>query len=66
MLKRPRTSKRLTSGLAVAAGVGLLAFEVGQIRKGDVEAYFWLLVGGLMLVLGLVGLFERSDGGGTP
>ena len=66
MLKRPRRSKRLSSGVAAAAGVGLLAFEVGRLRQGDAEAYFWLVVGALLVVLGLVGVFDRSGGDPSP
>jgi hypothetical protein len=66
LLNRPRPPKRLSAGIAAAAGVGLVMFELGRLRQGDAEAYFWLFVGGLMVLLGLIGLFERAGDGPRP
>jgi hypothetical protein len=63
MLQRPRKSWRLQSALAVVAGVGLLAFEMSRIQQGDKEAYFWAFLAGLMILLGIAGVFALGGDG---
>ena len=55
-----RRTGKLFPALAVIGGVVLVVFEVGQIRRGaGGEVWFWLVVAGLMIVLGLFGLFDK-------
>ena len=51
-------SKRLMPAIATAGGVALAAFELRRLGQSGGEAWFWLLVAALMIVLGLVGLFQ--------
>jgi len=57
----PRKPKRVYSLLAAAAGAGLLAFELSRLQRSGPESWFWILVGGLMVVLGLFGVFQRPE-----
>jgi hypothetical protein len=60
MLKRRRKPTRLFPALAVVAGAALAVFEVRLLWQGaGGEAWFWLGVAVLMLVLGTYGLLDR-------
>ena len=63
MLQRPRKSWRLPSALAAIAGVGLFAFEYRRLQAGDTEAYFWIIVAGLIILLGLAGALAWGGDG---
>lgn len=51
--------KRAYSAAAVLGGVALLIFEL--TRDGNPEAWFWIPVAVLMIVLGLFGVFQRDE-----
>ena len=59
MNKRIRWPTRLMPGLAVVAGIALGAFELRVTRDAGVD-WFWLLVAGMLIVLGMVGLFDAG------
>ena len=60
MLKRPRKNSRIYSALAVVAGLVFLSFEIRRITLGDEEAWFWAIIGGLIVLLGLAGVLQRD------
>ena len=43
-------------------GLAWAAFEVSRLSVEGAEAWVWLIVAGLMVALGIVGLFEKSGG----
>lgn len=50
--------------LAVPAGVTLLVLEIARPRESPVEHWFWLIVGGLLILLGAAEyLAKRSTPG---
>lgn len=63
MLNRPRKSWRLQSALALFCGLVLLAFEIRRIQAGDDEAWFWICVAGMIVLLGLAGVVQRQPPG---
>ncbi|HEX8915098.1 MAG TPA: hypothetical protein VF796_22290 [Humisphaera sp.] len=58
----PRKPTRLYSMLAALAGAGLLAFEVSRLKTSGAESWFWIFVAGMMIALGLFGVFQRAEG----
>lgn len=65
MLQRPGKPKRTYSAIAVLFGIGLVVFEVRRYPKDGPEIWFWLVVAGLMIVLGLFGLFQKETPDGA-
>jgi hypothetical protein len=60
MPESQRKPGRLFPALAVVAGAALAIFELRLLWQGSGgEAWFWLGVAVLMLVLGAFGLFDR-------
>lgn len=61
---RPRR-KKAVAVLAVAAGVFLLFFEARNfLGAGGVVSWFWLAVGGLAVVLGVIELTSTGSAAG--
>ena len=58
-----RKPNRVLPALAAVFGLVLLAFEVGRIRQGEGAAWFWVVVAALMVVMGLLGVFQRPPRG---
>jgi hypothetical protein len=48
--------------LALVAGAALVYFELSRDGGVTVENWFWLLVGGLAVILGLIDLIQRITG----
>ena len=66
MLGRKRKPRRLYSAVAAVGGFALLVFELRRLHESGPEGWFWILVAALMIVLGMIGLFQRDpDGTGT-
>ena len=62
MTPTPRKPRRIFSAIAAACGVALLAFELRRFRDEGPEAYFWIAIAALMIVMGGIGVFQRSAG----
>jgi hypothetical protein len=62
-IDRKRRPKRVYSGVGLAAGCLLLWFELSRLHRTGPEGWFWIAVATLMMILGLVGLFQREDNG---
>lgn len=60
-----RKPRRLYSAAAAAGGVTLLVFELRRLHETGAEGWFWTLVAGLMIVMGLIGLLQHDPGGGA-
>jgi hypothetical protein len=48
--------------LALAAGILLILLEINTFRRVGEVAWFWLLVAGLMIGLGVAGLVDKPRG----
>ena len=57
-----RKPRRIFSALAAAGGVALLVFELRRFHDEGPEAWFWIAVAALMIVMGLIGVFQRRPG----
>jgi hypothetical protein len=66
MLKQPRRNSRIYSALAVVAGLIFLGFEIRRLLLGDGEAWFWAIVGGLIVLLGMAGVLQRNQPENDP
>ena len=56
----PTRTSRIYSGIAALAGVGLLVFELLRLNESGGEGWLWILVGAFMVILGLIGVLQRS------
>ena len=54
-----RKPRRLYSAAAAVGGVVLLVFELRRLHETGPEGWFWIMVAGLMIVLGMYGLLQR-------
>lgn len=62
-IHRKNRPKRLYSGLGLLAGCLLLWFELSRLHRTGPEGWFWIAVAALMMILGIVGLFQRENEG---
>ena len=62
MNPKPRKPRRIFSALAAACGIALLLFEVRRFRDEGPEAWFWIAIASLTIVMGLIGVFQRPAG----
>jgi hypothetical protein len=60
------TVRRFWPVLAVVAGVALIFFEYRRAHGVTADNAFWLFVGALIVVLGLVDLFQKRPGAEPP
>jgi hypothetical protein len=58
----PRKPRRIFSAIAAACGVALLVFELRHFRDEGPEAFFWIAIAALMIVMGGIGVFQRPPG----
>ena len=52
--------RRIFGILALAAGIVLVMLELDSRRRGGEVSWFWLLVAGFAIVLGLFDIVARS------
>ena len=57
-----RKPRRIFSAIAAACGAALLVFELRRFRDEGPEAWFWIAIAALMIVMGLTGAFQRTPG----
>ena len=62
MTPTPRKPRRIFSAIAAACGVALLVFELRRFRDEGPEAFFWIAIAALMMVIGGIGVFQRPQG----
>ena len=53
-------ARRQGYGSACLAGLAFLGFEIRRLSLGDNEAWFWIFVAGLIVLLGMVGVLQRN------
>jgi hypothetical protein len=51
---------------AIAAGAGVVAFELRKLPHLADEAYFWLIIAGLAILVGLVDLLAKPPDANPP
>lgn len=56
--------RKFWSALALLAGAALIFFELRSARGVTGDNVFWLLVGGLIVVLGLIDLVQKRPADG--
>lgn len=65
---RKRRNRKVFALAAIVAGSLVFLFELREFGKVGPEAWFWLLIAGLAILLGVVELVSRParDGGNEP
>jgi hypothetical protein len=69
MLEPPapkRRPRKLYALAAIAAGAGVVAFELRKLPHLADEAYFWLIIAGLAILVGLVDLLAKPPDANPP
>jgi hypothetical protein len=51
--------RKIWSALALLAGAALLAFELRRAHGVNADNVFWVLIGGLLVVLSVIDLVQR-------
>lgn len=61
MKREPKQGRRIFGILALAAGILLVTLEIGSYRQGAAVSWFWLLVAGLAIGLGLFDIAAKRS-----